>query len=157
MSVGQTVWLNFLDLDELEHVRINILDVNEKGRAYSINADLNQNYKPSEAGGDFTVNERIDTPVYQEKIDKCQSEHKVFKGFVLEVEVNDDSGTVTNDDDFAVGRNCRESLHPGNEYDFDNIKWDLVNLTDFITLQDLRNGVYECNLVIDRAQFPARN
>lgn len=132
------------------------VDVPERARKYDLISYLTPIYQKNESNGENTVNQIVYIPAYQQAEKQCVSEGKTFKGFVLEIEVNDDLGTWTNDDDFAVGRNCNQSIHPNNVYDFDSIDWGQVNEEDLISIKQLESGAFACNLIIDRNQFPAR-
>ncbi|MBI4122420.1 MAG: TrbC/VirB2 family protein, partial [Parcubacteria group bacterium] len=90
--------------------------------------------------------------------DQC-SKYGGFKGFVLEVEVNDDRGGWWNilptiDDDFAVGKNCASPIFMttdkgAKQYDFEKIDFKGVGANELFSLDDFNNGA-ACDIVINR-------
>lgn len=88
-----------------------------------------------------------------------------FKGFVLDVEVNDDQGWWCNflptvDDDFAVGKNCSTPIVGENSkgervYDFDDIDFSRIEANKLFQVDDFIKGA-QCNLNISRNLFPDR-
>ena len=135
---------------------IGAVDVPEKGGSYEVVGEVDYQYNSAEQGSGGTAVEAKYTAAYQKAYDDCLDKRKTFSGYVLEIEVNDDTATFTNDDDFAVGNNCTEPLKPGNVYDFDSIDWNLVKPDSLISHKNLEVGSYQCNLLIDRVKFPAR-
>jgi len=100
-------------------------------------------------------------------IKACGSFDK-FKGFVLEVEVNDDKGgwfniLPTDDDTFALGkvpntRNClanpfKKDTPTGPRVDFDKIDFKLINDEKLFTIDDIERSI-ECNITITDGTWP---
>lgn len=94
----------------------------------------------------------------------CEDRYGGFKGYVLEVEVNDDKGAWGNflptlDDDFVVGRNCSvpiaQVVNGKTVYDFEKIDFTKVDKNTLFSVVDF-NQVAQCDINITRESFPAR-
>lgn len=109
-------------------------------------------------------------------ISECEDNGTEFAGYYLNVEINDDHGSLLNilptiDDNFAVDRDCVVIFEYKDPKDLTQAQWTqaiaegrLFQLPDFYSKynkddldeQILRKNPYECNFKIDRINFPAR-
>ncbi|MDP6756346.1 MAG: hypothetical protein QGG82_01560 [Patescibacteria group bacterium] len=90
-----------------------------------------------------------------------------LKGFVLKVEINDDSFGATIDDEYAVGKSGCSKTASGSSaiqhksdgdledrYAYKNINFkEDVDKKDLFSLEDFKQG-YQCDLKITNLQFP---
>lgn len=118
------------------------IDVKEKGKSYRIPREFDANGLAK----------------YANAKTKCENDRPPagfdadFYGFVMKIEVNDDSSFwgSTDDDNFGIGKNCQPLGYGGSSFEhlgFRSLRDSLFQVDDF------KRGV-TCDLYISRSTFP---